>query len=260
MSFTRLSVVILSLLLMAGCSIMPKELATSGDPWERYNRSMHAFNDDFDEYVAVPVAEGYQTITPEMVDQGISNFFGNLLDVNSAVNNLLQWKPDRAVNDVVRIMINTSFGLLGFVDLASQLELPSYKEDFGQTLGYWGLESGPYFVLPVLGPNSVRDTFGLIVDVMINPTALIEPFTTRAAVNTLYYVDMRADLLDEVDLMKEAAIDPYSFMRDSYLQYRVNQVYDGNPPYRDDDPFEDELFEDELNDMEEEPEPTPDAT
>jgi len=240
-----------SLLLLTGCASIPFSTEVTGDPWEPYNRTVDGFNEGFDKHISTPVAEGYQEVTPDIIDRGVSNFFGNLLDINSAVNNLFQLKIDRTVSDIARVMINSTFGLFGVVDIASDLNLPSYKEDFGQTLGYWGVGSGPYFVLPFLGPSSVRDSIGLVADVMINPLRLgnltvVESITAT----TIYYIDQRADLLEAVELIKEAAIDPYAFMRDSYLQRRLSLVYDGDPPMSEEDElmmdgdFEDELDED----------------
>ncbi len=239
------------LLLLTGCASIPSSTEVTGDPWESYNRTVDSFNEEVDRYAGIPLAEGYRVVTPEVVDRGVSNFFGNLLDINSAVNNLLQLKINRTASDITRVLINSTIGLLGFFDVASDLNLPSYKEDFGQTLGYWGVGSGPYFVLPILGPSSVRDTIGLIADVMINPLALSNLTATESlATTSIYYVDKRADLLEAVDLLKDAAIDPYAFMRDSYLQRRINLVHDGAPPMSDEDElmmdtdFEDELDED----------------
>ncbi len=237
------------LLLLTGCASIPSDSEVAGDPWESYNRSVDGFNEGVDQYVAIPLAEAYQVVTPDVVDHGVSNFFGNLLDVNSAVNNLFQLKIDRAVSDVVRVMINSTIGLFGFFDIASDLNLPSYKEDFGQTLGYWGVGSGPYFVLPFLGPSSVRDTVGLLADVMMNPLTLANLTAAESAVATsVYYIDRRADLLEAVALINEAAIDPYAFIRDAYLQQRISLVYDGDPPMSDEEELMmDEDFEDELD-------------
>lgn len=239
-----------ALLMLSGCVSIPVSTEVSGDPWESYNRTVDDFNQGFDEYIGIPLAEGYQVVTPEIVDRGVSNFFGNLLDFNSAVNNLLQLKLDRTVSDLTRVMLNSTLGLLGFFDIASYLDLQSYKEDFGQTLGYWGVGPGPYFVLPVLGPSSARDTVGLVADLMINPLRLAELTSAESVVaTTVYYVDLRADLLDAIDLMNEAAIDPYAFMRDSYLQRRQSLVYDGDPPMSEDDDMINGDFDDELDEL-----------
>ncbi len=244
-------VAITLLLLLTGCASIPSSTEVTGDPWESYNRTVDSFNEEVDRYAGIPLAEGYRAVTPEVVDRGVSNFFGNLLDINSAVNNLLQLKIDRTASDITRVLINSTIGLLGFFDVASDLNLPSYKEDFGQTLGYWGVGSGPYFVLPILGPSSVRDTVGLVADVMINPLTLVNLTAMESVATTsVYYVDKRADLLEAVDLLKDAAIDPYAFIRDSYLQQRISLVHDGAPPMSDEDElmmdadFEDELDED----------------
>ncbi len=251
MSKTTRLVAVALVLLLTGCASIPFSTEVTGDPWESYNRTVDRFNEEVDRYAGIPLAKGYRAVTPEVVDRGVSNFFGNLLDVNSAVNNLLQLKIDRTASDITRVLLNSTVGLLGFFDVASGLNLPSYKEDFGQTLGYWGVGSGPYFVLPILGPSSVRDTLGLIADVMINPLTLANLTATESLVTTsLYYVDKRADLLEAVDLLKDAAIDPYAFMRDSYLQQRISLVHDGSPPMSEEDElmmdadFGDELDED----------------
>lgn len=242
------------LLFLTGCASIPFSTEVTSDPWEPYNRTVDDFNEGVDKYAGIPLAEGYQAVTPDIVDQGVSNFFGNLLDINSAVNNLFQLKIDRTVSDLARVMINSTIGLFGFFDIASDLNIPNYKEDFGQTLGYWGVGSGPYFVLPILGPSSVRDTIGLVADIIINPLTLANLTVAEStAVTGIYYTDKRADLLEAVELIKEAAIDPYAFMRDSYLQQRISLVYDGEPPLSEEDElmmdedfddFEDELDED----------------
>jgi phospholipid-binding lipoprotein MlaA len=219
---------------LGGCASVPDDYRDPRDPLESYNRAMHQFNTDFDTAVWKPVARGYKAIVPEPVDKGITNFFNNVLDFTSAVNNLLQLKLSRAVSDVGRILVNSTVGILGFVDVASNLDMPSYKEDFGQTLGYWGLAPGPYLVLPILGPSTVRDGIGLIPDWYTQPTAYLDDRTTRWALALLYGIDTRADLLSASRVLEEAALDPYSFTRDAYLQKRRNDVYDGAPPPEDD--------------------------
>lgn len=219
---------------MGGCASVPDNYRDPRDPWESYNRGMHQFNQDFDKAIWRPVSEGYQTVVPAPVNKGITNFFGNLLDFTSAINNLLQLKLSRMATDVGRILVNSTVGVLGFMDVASNMDLPSYKEDFGQTLGYWGVPPGPYFVLPILGPSSVRDGVGLIPDWYTQPVAYLDSKETRWALAVLFSVDKRADLLGASNVLDEAALDPYSFARDAYLQKRRNEVFDGNPPLEDD--------------------------
>lgn len=224
---------------LGGCATVPDGYRDPRDPWEAYNRGIHQFNTDFDTAIYKPVARGYRAITPEVVDTGITNFFNNLRDFTSAINNLLQLKLSRVVSDVGRILVNSTVGLLGFIDVASNLDIPSYKEDFGQTLGYWGVGPGPYFVLPILGPSTVRDTISLIPDWYSQPVAYLDDRGVRWALAILYGIDKRADLLGASKVLEEAALDPYSFTRDAYLQKRRNDVYDGNPPAEDEEYFED---------------------
>jgi phospholipid-binding lipoprotein MlaA len=219
---------------LAGCASTPDNYRDPRDPWESYNRAMYQFNSDFDKTIFRPVAKGYRYITPEPVDRGITNFFNNLRDVTSAVNNLLQLKLSRAVSDVGRVVVNSTVGLLGLVDVASNLDMPSYKEDFGQTLGYWGVGSGPYFVLPILGPSDVRDGISLVPDWYTQPIAYLHDNDTQWGLVTLSAIDRRADLLGAGKVLEEAALDPYTFLRDAYLQKRRNEVYDGNPPAEED--------------------------
>jgi phospholipid-binding lipoprotein MlaA len=223
----------------AGCSSIPKEQRDPRDPWQGYNRAMFKFNTDFDNAFLKPVAQGYQAVVPEPVNRGITNFFNNVADITSAVNNVLQFKLSRAGTDVSRVVVNTTVGLVGFIDVATNMGIPSYKEDFGQTLGYWGFGDGPYFMMPVLGPSSVRDTVGFAGDVVIDPFFSLEADEIYWGFVVLRAVDTRAGLLVAGDLMDEAALDPYVFVRDAYLQRRRNLVHDGNPP---DDDEELDLF------------------
>lgn len=217
-------------LLVCGCSSNPDRVRDPRDPLEPYNRAVHRFNSDFDKAFLQPIAKGYRVITPEPVDRGITNFFNNLADLTSAANNALQFKMSRAGSDVGRIFINSTVGVLGFVDVATNVGLPSYKEDFGQTLGYWGLEPGAYFVLPLLGPSSIRDTIGLAGDLVTDPLINIEEDKVYWGLVGLRVVDRRADLLAASQILDDAAIDPYVFLRDAYLQRRLSLVHDGNPP------------------------------
>jgi len=223
-------------LLGAGC-------ATSGaedpvDPWEPFNRSMYRFNEKLDEYVARPLARGYQAITPAPVDRGITRFFANLEDVQIGLNNLLQAKFGQALSDIGRFGINSTVGILGFLDVASTMGLEKHEEDFGQTLGKWGFSSGPYLVLPVIGPSSARDAVGFAGDWVVNPIyTQIDSATISWSLYGIRYVDRRADLLKASRILQSAALDPYSFVRDSYMQRRKSLVVDGKMPQDEDDDF-----------------------
>lgn len=228
-------------LFVGGCASVPPEYRDPRDPWQPFNRAVFKFNTDFDNAFLKPAAQAYQFITPEPLDEGITNFFNNIADATSAVNNVLQFKLSRAGSDVGRVFVNTTVGFVGFFDVASNVGLPSYKEDFGQTLGYWGFGAGPYFMLPILGPSTVRDTFGLAGDIVLDPFFSLEEDEIYWGFVTLRVIDRRADLLTAGELVDEAAIDRYTFIRDAYLQRRQNLVHDGNPPESDE---EDVIWED----------------
>lgn len=215
---------------LTGCATIDSDYRDPGDPFESYNRSMHRFNDGLDRAIFKPVARGYNAIVPDPVNRGVTNFFGNLADVTSAINNVLQLKIGRALNDVGRILVNTTLGVFGFMDVASNMNIPKSGEDFGQTLGVWGMGPGPYIVWPILGPRTGRDTIGMVVDWYTDPVYYVEDDTVRWSLRGLRFVDARADLLGASRIMEEAALDPYAFLRDAYLQKRRDKVYDGNPP------------------------------
>jgi len=220
--------------MLSACATVDPEYADSRDPLEGFNRSMFTFNDNLDQYVAKPLARGYKKITPEPVDRGISNFFSNLDEVSAIVNNSLQLKFRDAASDLGRLAVNSTLGLLGFMDVASNMGLQKHHEDFGQTLGAWGMGPGPYLVLPVIGPSSGRDAVGFTADWFTNPLYyVVEDAGVSWGLYIIRFVDRRADLLKTTDLLESAALDPYSFMRESYLQRRLNQVYDGDPPLED---------------------------
>lgn len=224
--------------LLAGCAA---EQTQPQDEWEGWNRSVHGFNDDLDKAVIKPVAKGYQEWVPEPVNQGVSNFFGNITDIGVTVNDLLQLKMLQGGMDLSRFLINTTAGVGGLFDVASKLDLPKHNEDFGQTLGFWGIPSGNYLVLPLLGPSSPRDAVGLLGDALLNPLTYVS-FGASTAVSAavtgakaVEVTDTRADLLTSEKIVDEAAVDRYDFIKNAYLQNREYQVYDGNPPEQKDD-------------------------
>jgi phospholipid-binding lipoprotein MlaA len=226
----RLAGLVLVALFVSGCATSPHRAADPRDPLEPYNRAVYRFNTDFDNAFMRPLAKGYRYVTPEPVNRGITNFFDNIEDVTSFVNNILQFKMSRAGSDLGRIFMNSTVGILGFFDVATNAGLPSYKEDFGQTLGYWGVPRGAYFMLPILGPSTLRDTVGVGGDLVTDPLFSIPTGRIYWGIVTLRAVDYRSDRLEAGDILKDAALDPYVFLRDAYLQQRENLVYDGNPP------------------------------
>jgi len=226
----RLTAIFLGLIL-AGCATGPN--ANPVDPLEPLNRSVYRFNDAVDQAVLKPVATTYRDVTPSLVQRGVSNFFNNLEDAWSVVNNVLQLKGEAAGDSFFRFGVNTFMGLGGILDVASEMRIERHTEDFGQTLGYWGVGPGPYIVLPILGPSSLRDTVALPADIRGDAVTHIEDVATRNTLWALRATDDRADLLKAEAVLDQAALDKYSFIRDAYLQRRRNAVYDGNPPEED---------------------------
>jgi phospholipid-binding lipoprotein MlaA len=224
------SLALMVMLLGGGCASNPERVTDPRDPLEPFNRAVFRFNTDFDNAFLKPAAKAYRAVTPEIVDRGVTNFFANLDDVTSLANNVLQFKLSRAGSDLGRLFINTTVGVLGFVDVATNVGLQSYKEDFGQTLGYWGVEPGAFLMLPFLGPSSMRDAIGWAGDTFTDPLFSYENDKVYWGLLVLRLVDKRADLLEAGDILEQASIDPYTFIRDAYLQRRRNLVYDGNPP------------------------------
>ncbi|WP_242467369.1 MlaA family lipoprotein [Thiocapsa imhoffii] len=223
-------------LLLMGCGSSPSRISEPRDPLEPFNRAVFRFNSDFDKAFLQPIAKGYRAITPAPVERGVTNFFANISDVTSVVNNILQFKMSRAGSDVGRLFINSTVGVFGFVDVATNVGLPSYKEDFGQTLGYWGLDSGAFIMLPFLGPSSVRDAFGDVGDLFTDPLFHLGPLYgfdeehVYWGLIALRAVDRRANYLTTTQILEDAALDPYILLRDAYLQRRHYRVHDGNPP------------------------------
>jgi phospholipid-binding lipoprotein MlaA len=225
-----LSLGLAALVAVSGCATIDPEYRDPRDPFESFNRAMYRFNDGLDRAIIKPLAQGYIAITPEPIDRGITNFFNNLGDVTSAINNFLQLKFNRAFNDIGRVLVNTTVGLLGVMDVASNLNLPKHDEDFGQTLGAWGIGAGPFIVLPFFGPSSGRDAVGVVVDWYTDPLTYLDDGRVAWGLKGLRLVDRRAGLLAASRVLEEAALDPYIFIRDAYLQKRRNDVFDGNPP------------------------------
>jgi phospholipid-binding lipoprotein MlaA len=217
---------------LAACaSIPPGAGANPADPWEVYNRHVFDFNDRVDRALLKPVAQAYEAVLPRDARVCVNNAFLNFLEPVNAINNLLQAKPSEAMTDVSRFLWNSTAGLLGCFDLAAIAGAARSNEDFGQTLGHWGAEPGPYFVLPLLGPSTVRDTFGRLFDFLgTDPVWYIQQIPLRNSLVGLRLVDTRASLLPAEKLLEAAALDRYQFLRDAFLQLRRNLVYDGNPP------------------------------
>ena len=213
---------------LTGCATTTK--TDPRDPWEDWNRDVQSFNDGVDDYVMKPVAQGYKWVTPEVVDQGITNFYSNINDISVFLNDFLQFKALQGGQDAGRFMINTVAGLGGFFDVANYVGLPKHKEDFDQTMAVWGIPSGPYIVLPFFGPSTPRGVGGLVGDSATNPINYFAPMVVPFISGTLRVTDQHADSESEFKILDAAAQDRYQFIRDSYFQERTNKIHDGNPP------------------------------
>ena len=241
---TRLVTLLCSLWLLGlgGCATVPAGTtvaspAAAADPFERWNRKVFAFNEAVDEAVLKPVARVYRDVVPELVRTGVSNVFGNIADVWSTVNHLLQGKLQTGVEMGMRVLTNTIFGLGGMLDPASEMRLVKRPEDLGQTLGAWGVGTGAYLVLPIFGPSTVRDAVGLPFDRYATAPSLVIHESVYA-LTALQLASVRAELLSTTKLLDDVSLDKYSFVREAYLARRLDQVYDGAPPMEkfDDDP------------------------
>ena len=221
------------LALAAGCATGPN--TNPKDPLEPVNRSISKFNEVLDDNVLKPAAKGYRDATPQLVQTGVRNVFNNLSDMWSTVNNGLQLKGRDTAESLMRSVVNSVFGIYGIFDVATEIGLERHPEDFGQTLGAWGVPNGPYLVLPLFGPSTLRDAAGMPVDTSVDYVRNLEHIATRNSAMAVRIIDKRAGLLDAGNMLNQAAIDKYTFTRDAYLQYRRNQVYDGNPPEEDDE-------------------------
>ena len=224
MRILKLFIIILVIFQITGCATQANK-----DPLENFNRAVYKFNDVADNAIIKPVAKGYKNIAPKFVVKGINNFFNNLRDIVTIINDLLQMKVQHAANDTGRVLVNSTIGILGFVDVHSINGGERRKEDFGQTLGHWGLGQGAYIVLPFLGPSTTRDAFGLITDTLaFDPISYMNNVRARNQVRILQFVDARTELLNASSIIDQASLDPYAFQRDAYLQYREALVND-NP-------------------------------
>lgn len=226
---SRIRYSLLSLVLLtSGCASSNTLTNDPKDPWEGFNRGVHGFNHTLDTAVLKPAAQGYQYVAPEFVEQGVTNFFSNLSDTTVAFNNALQFKFLDAASDLGRIVVNSTIGLLGFIDVASRMGLQKHKEDFGQTLGSWGVGTGPYIVLPFLGPSNLRDGPSRIVDTYTYPLTWVDlKIGERFGLSALNAVSDRANLLDLEKRSEELSRDRYVFLRDAYLDNRKFLVNDG---------------------------------
>lgn len=231
----------MAVLLLAGCSTLQAARGGPGqklDPWENWNRKVFAFNEGLDDKVLKPVATAYTEVVPQPVRKGVGNFFGNVADAWSAVNNMLQGKVTQGFQDVLRVGTNTVFGLFGVIDIATEMGFDHQYEDFGQTLGRWGVPAGAYVVLPVFGPSSVRDAAALPLDRTASPALLINGGSTQAGIVTLQLINTRASLLGASKVIDDISLDKYTFVRDAYLQRRRSLVFDGDVPETPDQPGE----------------------
>ena len=211
----------------AGCATVGSD---PRDPLEDFNRVVHGFNETFDQVIGKPVAEGYRDIIPAPVRMMVRNFFSNIADLWIGANSLLQGKPLDALTDWTRFAMNSTMGLFGLLDFASEVGLEKHDEDFGQTFGRWGMEDGAYHVWPLLGSSTTRDSLGLVLDSYVDPVVKHRPRGVRNAMVITRGISKRADLLDASRILEEAALDRYVFQRDAYLQRRRSLIYDGNPP------------------------------
>jgi len=219
--------ILLAGLMLTGCATLPSGKPDPRDPWERFNRSSFAFNDALDRAVAKPVAKAYKKVTPRVVRTGVSNALSNLNTVSTIINDVLQGKMRQAGHDSGRFLLNSTLGLAGLFDPASAAGLQNNDEDFGQTLGKWGVKPGPYLMLPLLGPSNVRDTFARIPDQYTYPVNYLQDDSTRYIIRAVDFLDLRAGLLD-LDAQLERSYDRYAFVRNAWMQRREFMVTDGN--------------------------------
>ncbi len=234
---------------LAGCASTATTVPDQNDPFATWNRGTQTFNDNLDKAIIKPMAKGYQWITPEVVEEGITNIFSNINDIGVTLNGLLQFKLTQSSMDASRFLINTTAGVAGIFDVATMIDLPKHNEDFGQTLGVWGVPSGSYLVLPFFGSSSPRDAVGLVGDALFNPLTYVSIFGGAAATaatagaRVLDVTNKRAQLMTTEKIIDEGAVDRYDFIKNSYEQNRDYLIHDGNPPEENDPDLLDENSE-----------------
>ncbi len=230
---TRVCLVAVMVLLQACATVANPDRR---DPLESVNRSIYGFNDGLDTALVKPVATVYRDVTPDWFRAGVGNFFNNIEDVWSTVNNVLQGRGEYAIDSAKRVAVNTTVGLLGTFDIASKIDIDKHPANFGLTLGRWGVGPGPYVVLPLIGPTTLRGIVGMPVDRQGNLITYVDDEGTRTGATALNLINLRATYLQAGDVVDGAALDKYSFIRDAYLQRERNKVFDGNPPEEDEAP------------------------
>jgi len=223
--------VALAALLLGACAAAPNK----DDPFEPWNRAMYEVHQAVDGAVIKPIAQAYVAVVPELIRTGVSNFFGNIDDLFTGINNVLEGNGNQAGDDFGRVLLNTTMGMGGIFDLASMMGIPKDKKDFGITFGKWGIPQGPYFFVPLFGPTTVRDGTGTLVRYFVGPVGYIDNIPVRNTLYGLGYVDLRAQALSAESVLDTAALDKYRFLRNAYLKNRLFQVYDGKPPPEEDD-------------------------
>ena len=237
-----IAAIVVALFFNVACTTIPADQKVASDPWEPMNRSIYGFNSTVDKATLKPVAKGYRAITPRPVRTGISNFFSNLTTPASALNNLLQGKPRNGASELGRFVVNSTIGIGGLFDISGHGGWEEHREDFGQTAAVWGIPDGPYVMLPFLGPNTLRDALTTPLDLAANPLYHYDNTSVRDKLTVLRVIDLRYRLLATEKLLEDSK-DPYVTIRESYLQNREFEIYDGDPPT--DDEFYDEFLEEE---------------
>ena len=240
MNHLRRSLLILTAATLGACASLPEDQRNPSDPWEPANRALYKVNDAVDRATLKPVSKGYRAIVPGPARKGVSNFFRNLTTPRSALNNLLQGKPRRGVSDVARFLVNSTIGIGGLFDVAGASGIEEYNEDFGQTFAVWGMPDGPYVMIPLLGPRTLRDAIALPLDTIADPLFQYDNTSVRDPLYGLRLIDLRYRLLAAEKLLEDSK-DPYVTVRESYLQNREFEIHDGDPP--DDDEFFEEFLD-----------------